>query len=65
MVQDIRPSDERYLPDEYTTEAIQAMQNMTLNNRRDFLKYAHLIVVNNMKEKFVFDKINGFPAFCH
>ena len=39
IVHDIRQSDERYLPDEYTTEAIQALQNMTLNNRRDFLKW--------------------------
>jgi hypothetical protein len=38
VVHDIRPIEERLLPDEYTTEAIQAMQNMTLNNRRDFLK---------------------------
>ncbi|KAK7477462.1 hypothetical protein BaRGS_00031286 [Batillaria attramentaria] len=36
---DIRPSDERLLPDEYTTEAIQALQTMSLKNKRDFLNF--------------------------
>ena len=47
IVHDIRQSDERYLPDEYTTEAIQALQNMTMNNKQDFLKwefYVFLII---------------------
>ncbi|KAL8586295.1 hypothetical protein ACOMHN_058675 [Nucella lapillus] len=39
IVHDIRPSDERDLPEEYTTEAIQALQNMTLNNKQDFLNF--------------------------
>ena len=39
IVHDIRPPDERDLPDEYTTEAIQALQSMTMNNKQDFLKW--------------------------
>ncbi|XP_076443022.1 double zinc ribbon and ankyrin repeat-containing protein 1-like [Babylonia areolata] len=39
IVHDIRLSDERDLPEEYTTEAIQALQNMTLNSKRDFLNF--------------------------
>lgn len=40
VVHDIRPVEERLLPDEYTTDAIQALQNMTLNNKRDFLNFS-------------------------
>lgn len=36
---DIRHVEERLLPDEYTTEAIQALQTMSLKNRRDFLNF--------------------------